>query len=496
MTPGTPRDRSLLRAHFRWILGVTFVAIASAGVLTWAMYDPVFESEVRILVDPALTPAGTTVPPDMETERQVAVSGVVASAAAENTGTTPTFLQRRATVTVPAASTVLVLDYTDTTAALAQRRAQALADAYVDYRDGQARPLSSAALPLAVTGPNYAANLGAGLALGLLVAVGGALLRDRNDDSVRGAQDFIDQTGVPVLATVPVPAKRAALEVGRFAVLDEPDSRAAVAYRHLRGKVARAARGQAHAPTVTLVTSAAEDDGAARVAADTAVALALAGDTVLLVEGDLRTPRLAELFDCRVKAGLGAVLFSDVPLYDAVHPGPVPGLHLLPADLDPPVARGTFVDERTARKLLREVPPGIDHVVVLAPPVLGAAETAVFAEQAHLLVLVVRPGRTTRQDLRAALAELIDGPGTLLGGVLVQGSRRGRRRSPPDVGPARATPVGDGVLREDDDQVPDWLFPRTAYRPVPLDGGPAVPPTPRLPRSVEQPGSPVDDGHR
>jgi succinoglycan biosynthesis transport protein ExoP len=447
-----PRERSLLREHGRWILLVALVAVASACILSWALHDPEYRSRASVLVDAGRTPGGAPLVPDMETERQVVLSGVVISDAARATGTSRTHLQQGLTVTVPADSTVLVLEYADTTAADAQRRAQAIAQSYAVYRAPQAAILDDATRPGSATGPNYLVNAAAGLALGLLLGVGSALLRDSLDDSVRGARDLVEQADLPVLATLRLTAGEGAEGSDGIVVVDAPHSPAAEAYRQLRGKVRRAAAGGERTTTVLLVTSAAEDDGAAQVAANTAVALALAGDKVLLVEGNLRTPRLGAVFDVPTDVGLGGVLAGRVSLSEAVRTSRVDGLRLLPADSDPPAAPGDLFDERAVQTLLSEVPADVDHVVLQAPPVLAAAETSTMAGHADLVVLVATTGRTGRQDLGAAVMALRDSSARILGGVLREGARpeRGQlwsrlrpQRDRVTVGPSRE-PHRDG----------------------------------------------------
>jgi succinoglycan biosynthesis transport protein ExoP len=446
---------SLLGAHARWIVAVALATLGSVCLLSWALNDTEYRSEVRVVVDVGLTPGGAPVTPDMETERQVVSSGVVTSDAADSAGTSALYLQRRLTVTVPADSTVLVLQYTDTTAAAARDRAQAIADAYAAYRTPQVSIVSPATVPRSASGPNYLLNGGAGLVLGLLLGVGSALLRDRLDDTVRGPRDLADRADLPVMATVGLtPAEGA--DDASLVILDAPDSPAAEAYRQVRVKIGRAAQGRDRTTAVTLVTSAAGDDGAAEVGANTAVALALTGDNVLLVEGNLRTPRLRALFDVPADVGLGEVLAGKVALSAAVHTSRVDGLRVLPADSDPLAAPGDLFDERAVQKLLSEVPADVDHVVVQAPPVLAAAETSTMAGHAHLLVLVATTGRTSRQDLGAAVMALRESSARLLGAVLREGAA-------PERGPLRSRlrshggRVTTGRRREphrDGDQVP------------------------------------------
>lgn len=444
----------MLLAYLRWILLVTLVAVASACALSWALHHPSFESEIRVLVEPAEPRVGAAVAPDMETERQVAISGVVTAAAAQQVGVSATYLQEHASVTVPAASTVLVIQFDDTSAASAQRYAQAIADAYVDYRKGQAATLSAASMPTAATTPNYPVNGAAGLALGLIVGVGSALLRDRSDDRLRGPRDFVERTELPILATVPV-RRRRWRRASLLPVLRDPSSTAGEAYRQVSGKVERAARQRRKLTTVTLFTSPSASDGVAHVAANTAIALAQSGHRVVLVECDVRVPRLAGLFDIPSGPGVARALVGRVPLNQALQASEVENLSLLPAGSPGPLGPGELFTFGAVGRLLSAIPADIDHVVVLTPPVLDAAETAVVAEHAHLLVLVAVIGATTRRDLEGAAAELSGGPSSLFGGVLLKAGRGGRaaRRSQPlpaewddDMGPT--APEDDGVAEE------------------------------------------------
>ena len=154
------RDRSLLEAQARWILTVTLVAVAAALVLAWALHDPAYRSRVQVVVTPAFAPGGAPLPTNMETERAIVLSRTVASVAAETTGTSPGHLQRGLSVTVPAGTTVLELEYEDSTAAAAQRNARAIADAYTVYRDGQAAVLGPATAPRSTTTPSYLVDAG------------------------------------------------------------------------------------------------------------------------------------------------------------------------------------------------------------------------------------------------------------------------------------------------------------------------------------------------
>jgi succinoglycan biosynthesis transport protein ExoP len=435
------RDRSLLRTQARWILTVTLLAVVSALVLAWALHDPAYRSQVQVLVNPTSSPSGAPVPTNMDTERQVVLSTAVASVAAQTTGTSAGELQRGLSATVPAGTTLLVLEYQDSTAAGARRNAQAIADAYTVYRAGQAAVLSPATTPRSAT-PSYLVNAVAGLALGLLVGIGSAVLRDRRDDRLRGPADFSEQTGLPVLVTVP-----ARHGEDDLAVLDDPWSPDAEAYRQLQVKIRRTARCRQGSTAITLVTGTADAEGAARVAANTAAALAVSGFRVLLVEGDLRSAGSGEFSDGPHDLGLGEVLAGHVPLLEAVSVGRTDRLMLLRAGTSGSVSPGELFNATTMDRLLRQVPADVDHVVLHAPSVLLATETLIMAERADRVVLVESVGSTRRRDLRTGVGELRAVDAALLGGVLEVPPLRSRTPGP------TSRPTTTDVSAPDSDEV-------------------------------------------
>lgn len=480
--PRAPRDASLLRARARWIMTVTLVAVLSACVLSWVVQRPHYESEVQVIVDPRLPPGGAALPPDMETEVEVATSGLVTAEAARTSGTSAADLRERLSVTVPPETTVLVFRYSDATPAAAHGRAAAIADAYIAYRADEASILTPATTPRTTTGPDYLVNSVAGLALGLLLGLGSALLRDRRDDRLRGPRDFAERTGLALLTTVPAAGTAPVAPGQPLAVLAGTDTPAAEAYRYLRVKLlqAAAAREQdgAPAPLLVQVTSAVHDDGATATAANTAVALARGGQRVVLVEADLRDPALAGPFDLDEDPGLTDVLAGRLPVGRVLRASTVDGLRVLPGG-HVRSSPGELLGTPSLRALLAALPGDADCVVVDSPPVLTAAEALALAPLVHLVVLVATAGDTARQELVAAASEVQDAGGHLLGGVLHLGPSAGSGRAPSSSGarrsadaaaaqPAREAgpvlPHGAGGPGDGTTHAPELEEPRGAHR--------------------------------
>src|ERR1022692_1306200 len=127
-----------LRVHLLWILLVTGAVVGGATAISWSR-NPVYKSHVDVLVQPRLfTQTSAPQAPDMGTEKAVASSGVVLENASSSLGISAAELHSGLSVGVPLQTDILRISYASTDPAQAQRRAQAVADAYVAYWIAQA----------------------------------------------------------------------------------------------------------------------------------------------------------------------------------------------------------------------------------------------------------------------------------------------------------------------------------------------------------------------
>jgi capsular exopolysaccharide synthesis family protein len=282
-------------------------------------------------------------------------------------------------------------------------------------RAGGIDVLAPAEEPESPVSPNTVGNIVVGGLIGLLGGVGLAFARDYLDDSVRSKQDSERLTGLPTLALIPkVPLRRGSSTT--LVTLDQPTSAAAEAFRSLRTSVKFL--GVDEDIRTVLVTSPAASEGKTQTAANLAVALVQAGERVLLVGGDLRRPRVHELFGAPMAPGLTSVLLGNAPADAAVYDvSELPGLHLLTSGPVPPNPSELLGGER-ARAALRELAGSYDTVVIDSPPVLEVTDAQVLARLADTTLVVVAYGETSKRGLTRTLELLqqVDAPvsGTVL----------------------------------------------------------------------------------
>ena len=256
--------------------------------------------------------------------------------------------------------------------------------------------------------PNKKLNLALALAVGLGLGIAAALFLDYLDNTIGGPAEVERVARLPVLAVVPHykggvrgTAPDLAPSVDLVAHR-ERGTAASEAYRELRTAILLSSAG--HPPRQIMVTSALPEDGKSSTAINLAVVLAQSGRRVLLVDADLRRPRLHRVFGQDERRGLSTILsgLEEDPL-PLVRPTPVAGLDLLVSGPVPPnpselLDSPGFVE--TGKRLLAG---GYDHVIYDSPPALAVADPVIVASAVGTAVLVARAGRTPRESLKRAV---------------------------------------------------------------------------------------------
>ncbi|MCW8139693.1 MAG: hypothetical protein KIT58_12415 [Planctomycetota bacterium] len=244
------------------------------------------------------------------------------------------------------------------------------------------------------------------IALGAL-ALGSVsvIVWDQVDDTLRPDDDLAGLHALEVLARIPAHGPwqdERALVLA--AATDAQATASGEAFRLLRTNALHALA--AHERPVLLVTSAVPGEGKTLCAALLATVLARTDGPVLLIEGDLRRPRLSTLLGVEAPRGLSQVLLGRSALADAVVPSGYDGLSLLPAGPAPASSPGDLLTPGALSRLFAEARAGFRAVVVDCPPVLGLADTSLLAPHADGVLLVVRLGVARRREVEASLAQL------------------------------------------------------------------------------------------
>lgn len=276
-----------------------------------------------------------------------------------------------------------------------------------------------AVIPSAPASPNRGVWTLLGALVALLIALPMSLMRQTTDRRIRSSEALADLTGLPL--------------IGAFG-FDRDAARQTLATDldpgHPRFEAARIMRTNLQfldvdqSSSVFTITSSVPGEGKTTVAANVAVALARGGQSVILIDGDLRRPRLAALFDINSSVGLTSALVGKAPLEKAISATRVPGLDVLPSGTRPPNP-AELLQTQAMADLLTELSRIYDVVLIDAPPLLPVTDAALLAGASDGALLVVRHGRTTQEQISTSIDRL-DGVGaTLYGTVLTMVPARG-----------------------------------------------------------------------
>jgi len=434
---------TVLRKHGLWLIIATLVGIAGAWLVA-AGRPMLYGSTAQVDVEPHIVANTTPIVPNMGTEAQVVTSGVVLASTAHTLHVTQRSMETDLSAKVSGTANVLSVTCTMPTPAMAQRCAAAASAAYVHFRnltggsksaqahDPYAVTLVTAAdLPAAPAGPHKRILLPLGAMLGLALGIGAVLIRDHFDDRVRDRADLERCLDAPVLAAIP--RMRGRRVNPAFVFCRAPLSRAAEAYRYLRSRVRPLLTPTPDGGAVVLVTGAQALEGRTCVAANLAAALAHAGNSVILVDADLRRPSLSKILGAGDRPGLTDLLAARATLEEVVVPTDVPGLRLVAGGMRP-VAVGGVADSLEAVQLTRAfagMRAAADVVVVDSAPVLAVSDPISLAHVSDLVVMVADVQRTGRGAVSAAVEEIRTSGQQTVVGVLnrVHSLRNSRARS-------------------------------------------------------------------
>jgi succinoglycan biosynthesis transport protein ExoP len=291
-------------------------------------------------------------------------------------------------------------------------------------KTGGAQLVTPATTPTDPVEPRPKRTGAVALVVGLMFGVGLAFLFDYLDDSIKGKEDVERAApGIPVLGFIPAIAGWKDRDETRLVSLSDASSPASEAYRSLRTSVQFL--GLDRPLKAVLMTSPGAGEGKTTTLANLAVALARAGQQVVVVCCDLRRPRIHEFFGLTNATGFTSVMLGEAPLSVALQP--VRGtskLRLLASGPLPPNPSELLASER-AVELFESLRRQADIILIDAPPVLPVTDAAVLSGRVDATLLVATANVTTRKALGRAVEVLahVDAPlvGTVLNGVDAEG---------------------------------------------------------------------------
>jgi capsular exopolysaccharide synthesis family protein len=274
-----------------------------------------------------------------------------------------------------------------------------------------------AEVPLRPVKPQVARTALLAAVIGLMLGVGLAFFLEFLDRTIHGPNEVKRYLGVPFLGPVGVTDLEENGRGGELVVLAEPRSSFAESLRTIRTNVVFSFTEPTQNSLV--ITSAGPQEGKTLISANLAVIMAQMGRRVLLVDGDMRRPRVHKVFGTSGEPGLSNLILGKCPPEAALRDTRIRPLKLLPAGTIPPNP-SEILASRRMEDLLGQMKQQFEFVIFDSPPLLSVTDAAVLGGQVDGTILVVKASETSREHARRALDHLLDVKARVLGVVLNQ----------------------------------------------------------------------------
>lgn len=420
----------------RWRLVTALVVLATAtGIAVTAASTKIYQAEVEVFVslrDSNSSSSGNAYQGSLFSQERVKSYAKIANSPTVtrpviqqlDLDLTPAQLASRITATAPTDTVLVDITVKDPSATRSRDIANSVATQFAKVVGVLERPAAGqpslvsvtvvrpAALPAAPVSPRPAMNITLGLLLGLALGIGIAVLRETLDTTIKTSEDIQKLTGSSALGIIAYDG-----QAQKNPLVSQVDSRTG------RGEAFRTLRTNLrfvdvdNPPQTVVITSSVASEGKSTTACNLAIALASAGVRVILVEGDLRRPRVADYMGLDGAVGLTDVLIGRAALDVVLQPWGNSTLSVLASGPLPPNP-SELLGSAQMGDLRKAMQRRADIVLIDAPPLLPVTDAAVLGRECDGALVVVRHGKTTREQFTRSLDALSSVGARVLGTVL------------------------------------------------------------------------------
>jgi capsular exopolysaccharide synthesis family protein len=419
----------ILRRRWRIVVSCLAVTLGAAAAITAGM-TPQYQSTSQVFVSTRSDTSSDAYQGGLfSTQRVGSYAALVRGKElaqrvidAERLDLTPSELSAKVRASAVPDAVLLNISVTDPDPAAAQQLTQTYSEqlaelvSELETPPGQKTPVlkativDSANLPTGAVSPQPVRNLALAAVLGLFLGLGIAVLREILDTTVKTPEDVAQTAGASIMARIaydPDTSKRPLLSS-----LDSHEPRVE-AFRVLRTNLQFVDIDTKNKSFV--VTSSVPGEGKSTTAVNIAIAMAQTGNSILLIDGDLRRHRVATMLDLEGAVGVTTVLLGKIEVADAIQRHET-GVDVLTSGPIPPNP-AELLQSHAMHELLEKLGGTYDTIVIDAPPLLPVTDAALLAAQTDGALMVVRHGRTTRDQLHGAHERLAGVGASTLGVV-------------------------------------------------------------------------------
>ncbi|MFH1981096.1 MAG: polysaccharide biosynthesis tyrosine autokinase [Pseudomonadota bacterium] len=289
-----------------------------------------------------------------------------------------------------------------------------------DMKTGNIRIVDKAEIPQAPVKPRKKLNILLAMIVGLTLGTGLAFFFEYLDNTIKTPEEIKRYLDIPYLGPVPaiemdgeaVPENGIPFEVE---TVHAPKSTASEAYRGVRTNILFSSAD--HEPQVLLVTSAGPQEGKTLTSVNLAVTMAQSGSRVVIIDCDLRRPKLHKMFSLQRDKGMSNLLVGNMTVKDTIVQTAVPNLWIIPSGPVPPNPSEMLGSNRM-KDLLAALRKDFKRIIIDSPPISAVTDAAVLTQAIDGAVLVVRSNDKSREMIKDCIDRLKAVNAPILGAVL------------------------------------------------------------------------------
>ena len=289
--------------------------------------------------------------------------------------------------------------------------------------------VDQAEMPIKPFKPNKKLNLLLAAVVGLFLGVGLAFFLEHLDDTIKTPEDLQEVIRLPSFGIVPEGAyeRRRLVDSNNsfpveLATSDYPKSMLSEAYRSIRTSILLSSSG--NPPKTIAVSSPNPGEGKTTTVMNTAIVLSQTGARVIIIDADMRKPRIHKVFGKENGVGLSSFLSGNVDLEAVIQESKLPDLYYIPSGPIPPNP-SELLGSVLFKKMIEGLESRFHYLIIDSPPLLAFSDSVIISTNVDGVVMVVIGGKTPRETLKRSKEVLLQVDARILGVVINRARIRG-----------------------------------------------------------------------
>jgi len=293
-----------------------------------------------------------------------------------------------------------------------------------EMKTGNIRIIDKAEVTRHPIKPKKKMNLLLAMVVGLTLGIGFAFFLEYLDNTIKLPEEVKSQLRIPYLGPVPAYTTNGDFDgiPPDLVTVHSPKSTTSESFRGIRTSILFTSVD--HSPQVVMISSAGPSEGKTACVSNLAVAMAQSGSRVVLIDCDMRRPRVHQIFEIPRDSGISSFLVGANELKEVVRRTPIKNLDVIACGPIPPNP-SEILGSKKMRSLIETLRKNYDRILIDTPPITAVTDTSVLAPLSDGVILIIRAGVTPKPLIQNGLGQLQSVNAQLLGAVL-NGVQTGR----------------------------------------------------------------------